>query len=268
MKDISFLINAFVDHSRGFTGNSAYVLLLERWLPADEMLRIARRNGVAETAFAVRNPSGSEADYSLRWFTPDIEMDLCGHATLATAFTIFTCTDFGKSGISFSSNSGILKASISGDVCTLDLPPRPASPSELPQQILDSLSIKPLEVFKARDYLLVYEDERDISGITIDRRLFDSVNIDPGGIAVTAPGHGCDFVSRFFTPQATILEDPVTGSAHCSLVPYWSRRLGKDELTACQLSQEGGTLFCLNTPDRVFVGGKAEVVKKTEINFG
>ena len=125
-----------------------------------------------------------------------------------------------------------------------------------------------MEVTRARDYVLLYERESDIRHITIDREKFDLLNIDPGGVVVTAPGDSCDFVSRFFTPQATILEDPVTGSAHCSLIPYWSGKLGKREMTAHQISSQGGPLFCRDCEERVLISGRGEVVKKFEINFG
>lgn len=268
MKADCYKVNAFVDRTLGFKGNAACIVPLDEWLPDAAMLRLAKENGVAETAFFIRNPEGSENAFSLRWFTPDIEMDLCGHATLATAYTIATQLNYGHDVITFSSNSGNLAVSVRDGICTLDFPSRPPKPARLPQNILDSLSIKPKEVLLARDYVLLYDKESDIRNITIDREMFDRLNIDPGGVVVTAPGDSCDFVSRFFTPQATILEDPVTGSAHCSLIPYWSARLGKKELTAHQISAQGGTLYCRECGERVRISGRGEVVKKFEINFG
>ena len=267
MKTACYHVNAFVDPENGFTGNSACIIPLETWLSPARMLALAKENGVAETAFFIRNPEGSTSEFSLRWFTPDIEMDLCGHAKLAAACTIASMPGFKGGDITFSSCSGPLRVGVSGDIFTLDFPSRPPVAATLPRNIWDSLSIKPREVTLARDYVLLYEKEEDIRRIELDRELFDMLNIDPGGIVVTAPGSDCDFVSRFFTPQATILEDPVTGSAHCSLIPYWSARLGKSELLARQISRQGGTLFCKNCGGRVLVGGRGEITNKTEIIF-
>lgn len=264
----SFIVNAFVDPQQNFKGNAAAVTPLQEWLPAEQMLQAARRNGLAETAFFIPAPKDSPAHFCLRWFTPDIEMDLCGHATLATAYTIATQLGFEGPEIIFDTSSGIVKVAVSGDMCTLDFPSREPQKAELLPNIYDSLSIKPLEITKARDYVLLYESEDDIRNISLNRKLFDQVSIDPGGVIVTAPGKDCDFVSRFFTPQATILEDPVTGSAHCSLIPYWGEKLGRKEMLARQLSAEGGTLICSLEGDRVRISGRGEVVKKFEINFG
>ena len=267
MKITCYHVNAFVDGERGFKGNAACVVALDRWLPDGQMLKLAKDNGVAETTFFIRNPEASQSEFSLRWFTPDIEMDLCGHATLATACTIASEFRYKGDAVTFSSNSGQLRVAVEGNRFTLDFPSRPPQKAVLPEVILESLSIKPVEVTLARDYVLLYEREADIRNIEIDRALFDRINLDPGGVVVTAPGDDCDFVSRFFTPQATILEDPVTGSAHCSLIPYWSVRTGKKEMTAHQLSAQGGTLWCKDCGNRVLISGKGEIVKKTEIIF-
>ncbi|SHE74481.1 PhzF family phenazine biosynthesis protein [Dysgonomonas macrotermitis] len=238
-----------------FQGNPACVIPLEKWLPDDLMLNIAKENGVAETAFIVRHKDS----FDLRWFTPDLEMDLCGHATLAAAHAIKTILGFDAGKIRFNTESGILNVDISGERYILDFPSRPSEGiSFLPDELTFSLSIQPQYIFKAeRDYILVYESESLIRDIVIDRDEFDKINLGQGGVAVTAPGENCDFVSRFFTPQATILEDFVTGSSHCSLVPYWSKRLSKKELVARQISARPGTLYCTDSGNRILIGGYA-----------
>ncbi|WP_319559265.1 PhzF family phenazine biosynthesis protein [Marispirochaeta sp.] len=244
-------IDAFT--SRLFGGNPAAVCILDEWLPDETMQRIAGENFLPETAFCVKKPD----TWYLRWFTPEIEMDLCGHATLGAAFVIRDFIDPSMESLVFSSCSGALPVSFRDGRIVLEFPSRPPFPCELPAVIARSVSIQPREVLKARDYILVYPSEEDVLKLDFDRRILGTINLDPGGIVVTARGRNADFVSRFFTPQASIFEDPVTGSAHCSLVPYWSRVLGKESLHACQLSKRGGELFCRNTEKSVFITGKA-----------
>ena len=252
MKLKLFQIDAFTDEM--FGGNPACVVSLESWLPDELLLNIAKENAVAETAFFIE-----EGDkVLLRWFTPEIEMDLCGHATLATAHCLMSCLNYPKDEILFQTLSGELTVSRKEDYYSLDFPSRAPEVSSLPENIEKALSIKPKEVFKARDYLLVYDSEEQVKNISIDRNSFDQINLDPGGVIVTAKGEKCDFVSRFFTPQASILEDPVTGSAHCTLVPFWAERLGKSNLKAIQISDRRGILFCQNKKDRVVISGKAK----------
>jgi PhzF family phenazine biosynthesis protein len=246
-----FQIDAFTD--KVFSGNPACVVPLEQWLPDDVLLRIAKENAVAETAFFVPDGEG----FHLRWFTPEIEMDLCGHATLATAHVLKTELGFQGREISFSSRSGMLKVLMQDHRYVLDFPSRMPLPASLPSLIVEALNIQPLEVLKSRDYVLVYASEAQVRDIKIDRVLFDRINLDPGGVIVTAKGENCDFVSRFFTPQSSILEDPVTGSAHCSLIPYWSVRLGKKDLEAWQVSDRLGKLYCSDRGERVLIGGHA-----------
>ncbi len=251
MKLELYQIDAFTDHL--FGGNPACVVPLENWLPDDLLLKIAKENAVAETAFFV----GKGEKILLRWFTPEIEMDLCGHATLATAHCLKTILNYPHEKILFETLSGNLSVSVSGNLYTLDFPSRMPVAHTLPVSIANSLNIQPKEVLKARDYVLVYETEADVRNIRIDRNTFDQINIDPGGVIVTAKGDECDFVSRFFTPQASILEDPVTGSAHCSLIPFWANRLNKKELLAFQLSERVGKLHCEDKGDRVWISGNA-----------
>ena len=194
----------------------------------------------------------------LRWFTPEIEMDLCGHATLATAHCLKSILGYSKDEIVFETLSGDLTVFIKDDSYFLNFPSRIPKASELPEIIKESLNIQPKEVYKSRDYLLVYDTEQEIENIKINRQIFDQINLDPGGVIVSAKGDNCDFVSRFFTPQASILEDPVTGSAHCSLIPFWSLRLEKKELDAMQISDRVGILKCENKNERVVIGGKAK----------
>ncbi|MFT4803801.1 MAG: PhzF family phenazine biosynthesis protein, partial [Psychroserpens sp.] len=211
-------------------------------------------NAVAETAFYV--DKGDKIH--LRWFTPDIEMDLCGHATLATAHCLKSILNYPKDKIIFETLSGDLTVFMQNDFYFLDFPSRMPLISKLPEIIEKSLNILPKEVFKSRDYVLIYDSQEDIKNIKIDRQTFDQINLNPGGVIVTSKGNDCDFVSRFFTPQALILEDPVTGSAHCSLIPFWSKRLNKKELSAMQISERVGTLNCQDKNDRVIISGQAK----------
>jgi predicted PhzF superfamily epimerase YddE/YHI9 len=247
-----FQINAFTD--KMFSGNPACVILLKEWLPDELLLKIAKENAVPETAFFVKKNN----KIHLRWFTPEIEMDLCGHATLATAHCLKTILNYPKDRILFKTRSGDLTVLTKNDTYYLDLPSRMPIISKLPEVIRASLNIQPKEIYKSRDYLLIYDTEQDIVNIKIDKQIFDQINLDPGGVIVTSKGENCDFVSRFFTPQASILEDPVTGSAHCSLIPFWSLRLSKNKLNAIQISDRGGKLHCQNKKNRVIISGKAK----------
>ena len=246
-----YQINAFSDHS--FGGNSACVVPLTAWLPDEVMLAIAKQNAVAETAFFIEQGTS----VALRWFTTDHEIDLCGHATLASAHCLIEHRNYTTQPIHFTTQSGSLYVSHKQGRYQLDLPARPGAASELPQVIAQALSIPPKEVYKARDYLLVYNNQAEIESLHINRPVFDQINLGPGGVIVTALGDKYDFVSRFFTPQATILEDPVTGSAHCTLVPYWAKRLNKSSLHAWQCSVRGGELWCEDQVERVQVSGLA-----------
>lgn len=261
MKLPIYQIDAFTDTV--FKGNSACVIPLQAWLPDNIMLNIAKENAVAETAFFVRN----RKTFGLRWFTPDVEMDLCGHATLATAHAIKTILGETKDEIIFETTYENLSVSVDNDRYTMNFPSRIPFSAQLPENIRKSLNIPPKEVLKARDFVLVYESESDIKKLKINRQLFDQMNIDPGGVVATAKGSNCDFVSRFFTPQSTILEDPVTGSAHCSLIPFWSEKLNKNKMIAIQLSERQGKLFCENMGSRVLIGGMAKTYLTGEIEI-
>ncbi len=251
MKLDFYQVDAFTD--RVFGGNPACVVPLTEWLDDNLLFEIAKENAVPETAFFIVK----EEKVHLRWFTPDVEMDLCGHATLASAYVLKEFLDYSKDEIVFESLSGDLIVNVNDGLYTLNFPSRMPRECELPQIIKESLNIQPLYVLKARDYVLIYETEEAIKNIEIDRQMFDQINLNPGGLIVTAKGNTCDFVSRFFTPQASILEDPVTGSAHCSLIPYWAEILNKQKMKAAQISERGGKLSCENCDDRVLISGKA-----------
>ncbi len=259
MKLPIYQVDAFAD--RVFSGNYAAVCPLKHWLDDTVMLNIAKENNLPETAFILKEGNA----YHIRWFTPDIEMDLCGHATLASAHVIFEYLGHESDSIVFTSVSGPLKAFKKDGHIFLDFPVRPYQLAALPQAIKEGISPSPNEVYHARDYLLVYDNEETIRSIKTDQKILDQINLDPGGIIISAPGSDVDFVSRFFTPQSTIFEDPVTGSAHCTLIPYWAERLQKDTMTAKQLSEREGSLQCELHDNRVHIGGKCVTYLKGEI---
>lgn len=254
-----FQIDAFTDTL--FGGNPAAVCPLDAWLDDDILQKIASENNLPETAYFVKLENGK---YHLRWFTPELEMDLCGHATLASAFVIFNELHYRGQEIIFETRSGELKVTKSGAYMALDFPSRPPVSSKLPAIIVEGLNIQPLEVWKSRDYLLLYQSESDILNIKPNVAILNEINLDPGGIIVTAPGEqvDVDFVSRFFTPGASVFEDPVTGSAHCTLIPFWAERLDKSLLRAIQVSSRRGELLCSITDNRVEIKGKAVMYMK------
>jgi PhzF family phenazine biosynthesis protein len=251
-----FHIDAFVGDS--CKGSTACIIPLDSWLPDELLLKISKRNSVPETAFVIIKKD----KVLLRWFTPDIEMDLCGHATLAAAHFLKTELKFNYDQIVFETLSGKLEVSINKNLYLLNFPSRNPIETTLPEIIKKAINIQPKHVLKSRDYILVYDSESEIKNISINRSEFDKINLDPGGVCVTSKGNDSDFVSRFFTSQSSILEDPVTGSAHCSLVPYWSRILQKSNLKALQISDRGGLLICENKGSRVILGGKATTFYK------
>ena len=240
-----------------FHGNPAAVCPLNKWPPDDVLLNIAKENNLAETAYFIHKHDNI---FHLRWFTPEIEMDLCGHATLASAFVILNCLNYEFDTIIFETLSGELLVTKSNDQLEMNLPSRPVQKALLPQIIKEALSIQPVEVFLARDYLLLYNTEEDILNLKVNAAILGQINLDPGGIIVTSKGKTSDFVSRFFTPGAAVFEDPVTGSAHCSLVPFWAERLNKTSLHARQISERGGELFCKLENNRVFIKGSAYLI--------
>ncbi len=237
-----------------FGGNPAGVCLLERWLEPAVMQRIGAENNLAETAFVVTGADGLE----IRWFTPAAEVDLCGHATLAAGHVLFHHRGWEGSSVVFTSPSGPLAVERRGDLLALDFPARPALRCEPSPLLLPGLGKPPVEILAARDYLAVCASEEDVRGLLPDMGRL--ARVDRMGVIATAParpGSDVDFVSRFFAPGVGIPEDPVTGSSHCTLIPYWSRRLGRRELRARQVSARGGELLCEEAGDRVKIGGWA-----------
>lgn len=246
-----YQIDAFTNEQ--FKGNPAAVCPLENWLDKEIMQKIAGENNLSETAFFVKKGQ----DYELKWFTPETEVDLCGHATLAAAFVIFTYLEPALSEIRFHTKSGVLFVKKEDTMLSLVFPSREGIRCEPPLELIEGLGRQPLEVYASRDYLVVFETEEDILNLKLD---FEKLKqLDKFGIIVTACGNEVDFVSRFFAPNEGINEDPVTGSAHCTLIPYWSHQLKKEILTAKQVSSRGGTLYCENLGDKVKISGEAVI---------
>jgi PhzF family phenazine biosynthesis protein len=236
--------------SRPFGGNPAGVCILKEWLPDQVMQAIAAENNLAETAFIIER----QKHFDIRWMTPAIEIDLCGHATLASAHVVFTYLGRRHNRVIFQSASGELTVERIDQRLVLDFPSRPAAPCAPPAGLAEALGAEPTAVAKGRDYLAVFDRPEEVAALAPD---FEAVaKLDAQGVVVTAPGDDCDFVSRYFAPRAGIPEDPVTGSTHCVLIPYWSKRLGRKELRARQLSRRGGELFCEDRGARVGIGGK------------
>ncbi|WP_316765576.1 PhzF family phenazine biosynthesis protein [Pedobacter frigiditerrae] len=259
MKLPIYQADAFTDQL--FGGNPAAIVPLKEWLSAPEMQKIASENNLAETAFFI--PQGE--NFELRWFTPELEIDLCGHATLATAHILFTELGYSKEIIHFHTlKAGTLTVTKKEDIYTLNFPSRVPHICETPNGLLEAIGGKPpIEVLNSRDYMLVYETEADVLALKPDFTAL--AKISQMGVIATAKGNNSDFVSRFFIPAAGINEDPVTGSAHCNLIPYWAQKLGKNELHAYQVSARRGELWCELKGDRVLMTGKSVTYLKGEI---
>ncbi|MGV3687036.1 MAG: PhzF family phenazine biosynthesis protein [Daejeonella sp.] len=253
-----YQVDAFTDIL--FGGNPAAICPLTEWLPAPEMQKIAAENNLAETAFFI--PQGN--DFELRWFTPEVEIDLCGHATLATAHVLFTLLAYEREVIHFHTlKAGTLTVHRNGDKYMMDFPARVPNASQAPPGLIEALGGNPVEILRSRDYFIVYEKEADVT--SLDPDFLALSKIDSIGFIATAPGDNSDFVSRFFAPAAGINEDPVTGSAHCNLIPYWAERLGKNDMHAYQISARRGELWCRLKGDRVLMSGRAVTYLKGEI---
>jgi PhzF family phenazine biosynthesis protein len=253
-----YQIDAFTD--RLFGGNPAAVIPLEQWLPNEVMQRIALENNLSETAFFV---PAKGADYHLRWFTPVNEVKLCGHATLATAQVIFSFLRPELESIRFDSLSGLLTVTRENDLLTLDFPAWKRQAVPMPSGLTQALGMTPLEFFTGDYFMAVLENEAQIAALQPDFHALKK--LVPAGLIATALGHEVDFVSRSFFPAFAIDEDPVTGSSHCMLTPYWAERLGKATLTARQISPRGGALGCRIEGERVFISGKAVLYLRGEI---
>ncbi len=244
-----YTIDAFTDHV--FGGNPAGVCPLSAWLDDRTLQNIAQENNLSETAFFV--PQGE--DYHLRWFTPVTEVDLCGHATLASAFVVFKHLRPSAERVRFHTQSGVLTVTRHGERMAMNFPSRPGERIEASAALVCGLRRQPLEVYRARDLLCVFETEADVAGLVPDMHALAEVE----WVIATAPGNRSevDFVSRFFAPAIGIPEDPVTGSAHCTLIPYWASRLNRPRLVAKQISRRGGQLWCELQGDRVEIAGQA-----------
>lgn len=254
-----FQIDAFTDAV--FGGNPAAVCPLDYWLPDSVLQNIAAENNLSETAFFVRN----DQRYHLRWFTPNNEVELCGHATLASAYVLFEILNYSETTIEFTSPSGSLFVQKSDDGITMNFPIWHRTKTEIPDILVQILGKKPLEYFNGPDNMAVFENPSDIRNINPDFLLLKQ--LDARGLLITAKGdNGFDFISRAFFPKLDINEDPVTGSAHCLLAPYWAEKLGRTKLKAYQTSKRGGSLLCELKNDRVFISGNAVPYLKGIIN--
>jgi len=260
MKLDIYQIDAFAE--KQFEGNPAAVVPLDEWLPDSIMQTIAEENNLSETAFFVPLESG----YHIRWFTPNKEVKLCGHATLASAYVLFNILGCKEKVLSFESLSGVLFVSKEGDLLTLDFPVQPPETGSTPAPLVAGLGKVPLECLKHADYVAVFENEEDILSIIPNHEYLKQ--LDLRGVIVTAPSSEFDFVARVFAPKFGVPEDPVTGSAYTQLVPYWSSRLGKSQLKAKQVSSRGGKLICELRGDRVLISGSAVTYMVGSIEIG
>ncbi len=260
MKLDFYWIDAFTD--RPFAGNPAGVVPLDSWLPDESMQRIAAENGLSETAFLVPTGPGR---YHLRWFTPTAEVDLCGHGTLASAFVLRQFLGARHDELRFDTLSGPLLVRPRGELLELDLPSRPPQACLPEAGLAAALGATPLETGAARDLLCLFESEAAVRALQPDFQAL--ADLEWMGVIATAPGGDCDFVSRFFAPQVGVPEDPVTGSAHCTLVPFWAARLGRSDLFARQVSQRGGELWCQQRGERVGVAGAAVAYLQGQIRI-
>lgn len=258
MKLPLYQIDAFTH--RLFGGNPAAVVLLDAWLPDNTLAAIASENNLAETAFVVTHGEVMP----LRWFTPTVEVDLCGHATLAAAHVLFRYRLPAARQLTFSTRSGNLTVTREGDALSLDFPSRPGTSVPVSDALIDVLGVRPVAVLAARDLLVVLDKEAQIFDFKAD--LNKIVTLDTFALILSAPGETVDYVYRFFAPRQGIPEDPVTGSANCTLVPYWAARLSKTELTAKQLSARGGDLRCALRGERVMISGRVVEYLRGEID--
>lgn len=260
MKIPLYVVDAFT--RKVFAGNPAAVCPLESWPEDSVMQSVAMENNLSETAFFAPEGEG----FRLRWFTPSIEIALCGHATLASAFIIFNRLDPSKESVAFETKSGRLVARRDGDRIALDFPARRASPADAPEDLLAGLGARPREVLRSSvDYLAVYETEDEVRALKPDMSRL--MKVESLGVIVTAPGRESDCASRYFAPRAGVAEDPVTGAAHCTVTPYWAERLGKREIHARQVSARGGELFCEDLGERVRLAGHAALFSEGFIHL-
>jgi PhzF family phenazine biosynthesis protein len=249
MKIKIYQIDAFTN--KVFTGNPAAVCPLDQWIDDTIMQNIAQENNLAETAFIVQE----QDSYQIRWFTPTKEVDLCGHATLASAYVIFNYLNLKNNSIKFLSKSGPLYVNHEGKKIALNFPSIPPVPCDIPEYLVEALGVQPEAIMSCNNYFAIFKSKNQVTAINPDFSLLTKLDLQ--GVIITAPGDNEDFVSRYFAPKYGIPEDPVTGSAHCTLIPYWANRLHKTQLIARQISRRGGKLFCKDMGDRVSIAGYA-----------
>lgn len=254
-----YVVDAFTD--RIFGGNPAAICILDAWLNDDLMISIAKENNLSETAFAVKHGD----KYRLRWFTPGGEIDLCGHATLACAYVLMNFIEKGMNKVVFSTMSGELVVQKNGELYEMDFPAYPLQSVEITKEMIEAVGGKPTEAYMGRDLLCVFEREETIKGLNPNMELLKK--LDGLLLQVTAPGEKTDCVSRSFAPKLDVKEDPVCGSGHCHIVPYWSKKLKKENITAYQASERGGMLYCRMNRDRVVLSGKAVIYSIADINI-
>ena len=254
-----YVVDAFTDHV--FAGNPAAVCVMDTWLPDEHLMKITRENNLSETAFAVKEGEG----YRLRWFTPGGEIDLCGHATLATAYVITRFVEPDRKQVAFETLSGTLTVAKKGDLFEMDFPAYNLKPVPVTQAMIDAIGAEPREAYMGRDLLCVMDSEDTVRNMKPEQSKV--LALDGLLLHVTARGSEFDCVSRSFAPKCSVPEDPVCGSGHCHIVPYWVRTLGKPTLVAYQASPRGGTLYCTQTGDRIKMSGKAALYSEAEINI-
>jgi len=252
-----YTVDAFTD--KVFSGNPAAVCIMDSWLADETMQKIAIENNLSETAFAVKTGES----YHLRWFTPGGEIDLCGHATLATAYTVLRFYDTDRDRVDFDTLSGRLTVFRKGDLLEMDFPAYILKPVEVTQAMTEVIGVKPTAAFMGRDLLCIVEDENIVRNMKPDMEKV--LRLDGALLHVSAPGKDFDCVSRSFAPKLKINEDPVCGSGHCHIVPYWARRLGKNQINAWQASARGGQLFCTVAKDRIKLAGRAALFAESTI---
>lgn len=254
-----YVVDAFTD--KVFGGNPAAVCVMDKWLTDETIMQITRENHLSETAFAVKE--GTE--YKLRWFTPGGEIDLCGHATLATAYVITRFVEPETTEVRFQTLSGLLTVVKNGELFEMDFPSYELEKVEVTEAMVEAMGVRPLEAYMGRDLLCILESEDQVRSLNPNQ---EKVNLLDGLLLqVTAQGKEYDCVSRLFAPKCNVQEDPVCGSGHCHIIPFWANRLGKNNLVAYQASQRGGTLYCEYQGDRVKLSGKAVLYSTADTNF-
>lgn len=252
-----YIVDAFTD--KVFHGNQAAICIMDHWIPEELMINITKENNFSETAFAVKEGK----KYHLRWFTPGGEIDLCGHATLACAYVLFQFYIPDENMVTFSTLSGDLIVIKDNNLLEMEFPAYPLEKVPVTEDIVDALGAVPTEAYMGRDLLCVFDDEENVRNLEPDMEKL--LKLDGLLLHVTAPGKNTDSVSRSFGPKLNIIEDPVCGSGHCHIVPYWVKKLGKQNIIAYQASKRGGTLYCRMAGNKVFLAGKAALFSECEL---